>query len=82
MPDIDETFAPRQLAVGPLTDPEHAAIMADGSLINDPYTDRDNVLCWRKCLRVASDWHRCPACEIGSAAGQLQVGLAWSARVV
>jgi hypothetical protein len=61
--EVDETFAPGQLEVGPLTDGEHAAIMADGSLINDPLYDRDEVLRWRRYLRVASDWHRCPACE-------------------
>jgi hypothetical protein len=63
--DLDDAFAPGELEVGNLTPEQHQAIIAEGSqLLADMLYTRDEVLRWRRALRVAQGWHHCFDCDL------------------
>jgi hypothetical protein len=60
-----DAFAPGELEVGALTSAQHAEIVSEGTLlINDPLFSRDDVLRWRRFMRVANGWQECSACGL------------------
>jgi hypothetical protein len=63
--DVDEVFAAGQLEVGALTTAEYRGIIQEGAiLLSDPLDSRDEVLRWRRYLRVSNYWRHCPECEM------------------
>jgi hypothetical protein len=60
-----DTFGPGEIDVGDLTSAQRQAIMEEGAgLSNDPLWTRDEVLRWRRFLRVADGWQYCSQCEL------------------
>jgi hypothetical protein len=63
--DDDKAFAPGELEVGALTSAQRQAIIDEGALlINDALWTRDEVLRWRRFMRVAYGWRQCAGCGL------------------
>ena len=61
--DAIDPFGPGQLDVGALTDAEHRRIMDEGARLSaDVLWSRDEVLRWRRFLKVWTGWRRCDRC--------------------